>query len=655
MIPNKSHKYFVSVSDINTESFDINSIDSGLLASTPYLSLINFMKIKYDTHLGKDKLFRVSDEYSDNIYNYRINVYKIKDSYLKFISEYPDTSQAIFVKVNDKVEPECVIEPITDNAIFLKEELNKYGIDIVLIDKKMLFENTKEQQQKAIKIIDEIADDTNPSDSFFRSFDIFDSDIILDKIIPWSYDAVIGEYDLSEIKDMDRERASKILNELVYKVNKSLSKEYYIEIRNIDTGYGIIVLRRVDMIKENTKKNNNLWGAIFESEQFCNIGFNIRDIYYNDVVECIDLTHIVNNMYDREIVTESKKVFGGEYTPVYIVLTNTGSMASEIIKKFTKAPYNHASISFDPDINTLYSFSSVGEFNRPGFNIETIKKSYLDKHEKVRTQIYTVFVNQSQLRKMNAYIDNTIANYKKARYNFVGLMGYLLRKPLERENRKFCSEFVDEIFKLVDIDITKKKSGLVQPYDFANSISPVIFKVYEGYLDDINPGKINTTISRIFKNNKNIITEDMFIYNEAKSFPVQFDKDGNILIKNMKKIKYQTEYDNSHRLLGLYEKDKNIEGIKFELSKLWFINSLIEAELYSRKRPSQNQRKKLLDIRARVLNDFHKYIGFVNKYDSSFNFSEYYDETPFSDAEIKIYKDTIMGIGKFVKSMANLI
>ena len=656
MIPNKSYKYFVSTHEINNKEFDINNIDNRLLSSTPYLALINFMKVKYDTHLGKDKLFRVSDEYSDNIYNYRIIIYKIKDSYLKFMSDYPDESQAIYVKINDRDKIDHVIEPTTNKAIFLREELNKYGIDIILVNKESLFKDTKEQYQKAIDIIDEFAEEIDSSDSFFRSFNIFETDIKIEKIISWSYSAIVGEYDLSEIKDMDMNRANKILHDLIYKVNKSISKEYYIEIRDINIGYGIIVLRRVDIIRENNNnKYNSLWNAIFESEQFCNIEFSIKDIYYNDVVECIDLTHIVNNMYDREILTESKKVFGGEYTPIYIVLTKTGTPSSKIASNFNNTPYNHVSISFDPDINTLYSFSSVGEFNRPGFNIETIRKSYLDKYEKVLTQIYAVFVNQSQLRKMNAYIDNTIANYKKARYNFVGLMGYLLQKPLDRENKKFCSEFVDELFKLVDIDLTKKKSGLVQPYDFANSKSTVIFKVYEGYLEDINPGKINTTISRIFRNNRNIITEDMFIYNEAKSFPVQFDKDGNLLIKNMRKVDYQTEFNNSHRLLGIYEKDKNIEGIKFELSKLWFINSLIESKLYSRKRPSHSKRKELLDVRARVLNDFHKYLAFVNKYDNSFNFSEYYDNTPFSDAEIKIYKDTIAGIGKIVKSISKLI
>lgn len=41
---------------------------------------------------------------------------------------------------------------------------------------------------------------------------------------------------------------------------------------------------------------------------------------------------------------------------IYIVLTGTGTAFSGIIKWFTKAELNHASIAFDSELREVYSF-----------------------------------------------------------------------------------------------------------------------------------------------------------------------------------------------------------------------------------------------------------------------------------------------------------
>lgn len=41
---------------------------------------------------------------------------------------------------------------------------------------------------------------------------------------------------------------------------------------------------------------------------------------------------------------------------VYILLTNTGSLLTKLIKIYTKKPYNHASIAFDRNLSEVYSF-----------------------------------------------------------------------------------------------------------------------------------------------------------------------------------------------------------------------------------------------------------------------------------------------------------
>ncbi|MDU5946686.1 MAG: hypothetical protein E6Z15_06375, partial [Paenibacillus macerans] len=59
---------------------------------------------------------------------------------------------------------------------------------------------------------------------------------------------------------------------------------------------------------------------------------------------------------------------------VYILLTNTGTLFTRVIKGYTGAPYNHASISFDRELSELYSFFlmtrkpvlSVRDWLKPG-------------------------------------------------------------------------------------------------------------------------------------------------------------------------------------------------------------------------------------------------------------------------------------------------
>ena len=48
---------------------------------------------------------------------------------------------------------------------------------------------------------------------------------------------------------------------------------------------------------------------------------------------------------------------------VYIVLTDTGSLFTRLIKRFTKHPYNHVSIAFDESLESLFSFGRKHPYN----------------------------------------------------------------------------------------------------------------------------------------------------------------------------------------------------------------------------------------------------------------------------------------------------
>lgn len=140
-----------------------------------------------------------------------------------------------------------------------------------------------------------------------------------------------------------------------------------------------------------------------------------------------------------------------------------------------------------------------------------------------------------------------------------------------------------------------------------------------------------------------------------KGIGFEFNRKGDLFINNfLKKKDYQSQYMEAHRLLVEYDKSKNIDGMKYELAKLYFLSNKIQEDLIVAKRDKTNA-KKLTDIRARVLNDFHKYIKVVLKSDKHFNFSNYYQRSEFSDDSIVIKSPTLKYTGKYAKDILRML
>lgn len=140
---------------------------------------------------------------------------------------------------------------------------------------------------------------------------------------------------------------------------------------------------------------------------------------------------------------------------------------------------------------------------------------------------------------------------------------------------------------------------------------------------------------------KTHIGESASLLNEVKQFPIEFDKEGNLIIYKCRtgSVSYGDEIADSVKLLESYRNANNIEGIKYELAKLWFINDSIEKKL--KKRLTNDEYKELINQRAICLNVFKLNLEYVMQAEKGFNFSDYYNSTPFSDNSIKITANTI--------------
>lgn len=135
---------------------------------------------------------------------------------------------------------------------------------------------------------------------------------------------------------------------------------------------------------------------------------------------------------------------------------------------------------------------------------------------------------------------------------------------------------------------------------------------------------------------------------QEKGIGFEFDNKGNLFVKNFLKNKnYQATYMESHRLLMEYDRAKNIEAMKYELAKMYYLNLKITEDLTKQDRTKKD--KELVRIRARVLNDFHKYLKVVLKNDRQFNFSNYYQRSEFCDDSFVITAPTLKHAGKYAK------
>lgn len=142
---------------------------------------------------------------------------------------------------------------------------------------------------------------------------------------------------------------------------------------------------------------------------------------------------------------------------IYIVISNTGSSASEILSVFTKKQFNHASISFDKDLKTTISYNGGHNVYPPGLNQEFI--SFFNKKDDASIITYRLECTVEQKQKM---IDKVYAiNEEGSAYNILGLVLKNSYKP----NIMFCSQFVYSMLKYVELDYFHEKAELVKPSD----------------------------------------------------------------------------------------------------------------------------------------------------------------------------------------------
>lgn len=172
----------------------------------------------------------------------------------------------------------------------------------------------------------------------------------------------------------------------------------------------------------------------------------------------------------------------------YILLTDTRSVLTRLIRLYTKEPYNHASIAFDPELSEVYSFGRKSERNPfiGGFVKEDLKSRLL---VEANCAIYSFEATEDQLDKMREYVREMAEKKSQYKYNFLGLFGFIINKPIDRKNHFFCSQFVASVLAEGHVLMFSKPLALIAPSDFRNLVNFEL--VYQGRLMDYKVNRKN--------------------------------------------------------------------------------------------------------------------------------------------------------------------
>jgi hypothetical protein len=142
---------------------------------------------------------------------------------------------------------------------------------------------------------------------------------------------------------------------------------------------------------------------------------------------------------------------------IYIIVSNTGSPASELISLFTQKQYNHASLSFDRNLETIISYNGGERVYPPGLNMEMLK--HFNRKKDSSIIVYSIPITREKKEEVIKKIEE-INNQGNA-YNILGLVFKFSFKP----NIMFCSQFVYEMLKIAEINYFEKKDWQIKPTD----------------------------------------------------------------------------------------------------------------------------------------------------------------------------------------------
>lgn len=170
---------------------------------------------------------------------------------------------------------------------------------------------------------------------------------------------------------------------------------------------------------------------------------------------------------------------------IYVLLTRSETILSKIVHLVTADTYTHASISFEEDLQTLYSSSRKnGRTLFPaGPCKEYLHKGYYKRHSQIPCAVYELQVTDVVYKSAKREADQIMENSDQYHFNIIGLLLCRFNIPYHRKHYFFCSQFVSEILHRSHALTLPKDTSLMRPSDYMRL--PELLCCFKGYLSDL--------------------------------------------------------------------------------------------------------------------------------------------------------------------------
>lgn len=200
----------------------------------------------------------------------------------------------------------------------------------------------------------------------------------------------------------------------------------------------------------------------------------------------------VYNMVSKSKCTiVSSTVSGLSMKNIYIILTQSTSLPSRLIRFFTGETYTHASIAFDSDIHAMYSFArKYASLPFPaGLVEEHIDSGFYRTQGHIPCTVLRIPVSEREYYDVKNQLYNMFCRSEEYKYSIIGLLFCKFHLPIEIPGYFFCSQFVAKLLHDCGITELPKHPALMHPADFLDMDSFEV--VFEGRLSELN--EIRTT------------------------------------------------------------------------------------------------------------------------------------------------------------------
>lgn len=271
---------------------------------------------------------------------------------------------------------------------------------------------------------------------------------------------------------------------------------------------------------------------------------------------------------------------------------------------------------------------------------------------------YTTEIEIDQYGKVHAHIKNMNALPQSTQFIVFEIPKYDILQYIEKMTKE---ESINRDFARIDINNTGALKlylnaiivELYRKYKIDIPIHLFLYKLYIGTYKEWFSLNHRYKYFRYYLDKKMMkipFKSSMLEAVMTNEFPVEFTKDGDLLISKGRRINFEGEYSRTHLALKMYEKNKNTTGMKYCICKLWYMNILLEEKIHDRK-TKPTEIKNLNKARSKILNDINKYSEIVLKEEPDFDIIKTYQDSPFNNDKIKFSNYTLGHAYDWIKKL----